>query len=79
MLKPLKDRVAQLEKKIEVLEAAQKQITDQLSDAAVYADAQRRSQLLSDFEKHKAELAKLTAEWEAQSLALEEKEAELAG
>jgi ATP-binding cassette, subfamily F, member 3 len=79
VLKPLKDRVAALEKKIESSEAAHKRVTEQLSDPAVYADAKRRSQLLVEFEEHKAALSKLTSEWETLSLELERKEAELSG
>ena len=77
VLKPLKDRIALLEKKIESAEAGQKQTTEQLSDPTVYADTKRRSELLSKFEEQKAELTKLTSEWEALSIELEEKEAAL--
>ncbi len=77
VIKPLKDRVTQLEAKIEETENAQKAITEQLSDAAVYADSAKRNQLLQDFETQRAALAKLTSEWEQRSLELEEKEAEL--
>jgi ATP-binding cassette subfamily F protein 3 len=77
VLKPLKDRLAQLEAKIEKMEASQKAATEQLSDPAVYADAQRRSGLLSDFESAKRELDKLTAQWEALTLEIEAKEAAL--
>ncbi|MET0343271.1 MAG: ABC-F family ATP-binding cassette domain-containing protein [Polyangiales bacterium] len=77
VIKPLKDRIAQLEQSIEAAESAQKAITEQLSDAAVYADAGKRSKLLQDFETQRAALAKLTSEWEQRSLELEEKEAEL--
>jgi ATP-binding cassette, subfamily F, member 3 len=77
VLKPLKERIATLEKKIEQIEAKQKETTDQLSDPTVYADTARRGKLLSTFEEHKAELLKLTSEWESASLELEEKEASL--
>jgi ATP-binding cassette subfamily F protein 3 len=77
VLKPLKDKLAQLEARIEKLEGAQKSVTEQLSDPAVYADAARRSSLLSDFERQKQELDKLTAQWEALTLEIEAKEAAL--
>jgi ATP-binding cassette subfamily F protein 3 len=79
VLKPLKERLSQLESKIEKLELGQKDVTEQLSDATVYADAARRGSLLSDFEKQKRELDKLTAQWEALTLEIEAKEAELEG
>jgi ATP-binding cassette, subfamily F, member 3 len=79
VLKPLKERLAQLESKIEKLELAQKSVTEQLSDAAVYADAARRGALMADFETQKRELDKLTAQWEALTLEIEAKEAALEG
>jgi ATP-binding cassette subfamily F protein 3 len=79
VLKPLKERVAQLEAKIEKLEAAQRAVTEQLSDGAVYADAARRGALLADFESQKRDLDKLTAQWEALTLEIEAKEAALEG
>ncbi|MEY4508087.1 MAG: hypothetical protein RLZZ450_209, partial [Pseudomonadota bacterium] len=77
VLKPLKDRIVALEKKIEPAELAQKKITEQLSDPAVYADTKKRDQLMVEFEQRKSELAKLTVEWEGLSLELEQKEAAL--
>lgn len=77
LLKPLRDRVAALEPKIEELEQLQKQTTEQLSDPAVYADARRRNELLSGFEERRAALAKLTDEWEQKTIELEQQEAEL--
>ncbi len=77
VLKPLKDRIATLEQMIEETERAHRAVTDQLADPAVYADTKRGGQLLTEFEERKAELAKLTGEWERLSLELEQKEAEL--
>jgi ATP-binding cassette subfamily F protein 3 len=77
VLKPLKDRIGAVEKKIEPAELAQKKITEQLSDPAVYSDTKKRDQLMAEFEQRKTELAKLTAEWESLSLELEKKEAAL--
>jgi ATP-binding cassette subfamily F protein 3 len=79
VLRPLKERLAQLEAKIAKVEALQKQVTEQLSDAAVYADAARRGKLLSEFEDNKRDLDKATAQWEALSLEIEAKEAEIGG
>jgi ATP-binding cassette subfamily F protein 3 len=73
-LKPLKERVAKVEKQIEAAESAQKQITEQLSDPAVYADSKKRDQLLATFNDKKADLAKLTQEWEKLSLEIEQHE-----
>ncbi|HEX6244232.1 MAG TPA: ABC-F family ATP-binding cassette domain-containing protein [Polyangiales bacterium] len=77
VLKPLKEKLAQLEGKIEKLETAQKGVTEQLSDAAVYADAQRRKTLLEEFESNKRDLDKLTSQWESLTLEIDEKEAAL--
>jgi ATP-binding cassette, subfamily F, member 3 len=77
-IKPLKERIAKVEKQIEAAETAQRAITEQLADQAVYSDAARRAKLMSDFTDRKSELTKLTTEWEALSLELEKKEAELA-
>ncbi|MFM2418381.1 MAG: hypothetical protein RL385_3104, partial [Pseudomonadota bacterium] len=52
--------------------------TEQLSDAAVYADAPRREKLLIGFERAKSELNRATEEWEALSLDIEARESELA-
>jgi ATP-binding cassette subfamily F protein 3 len=79
VLKPLKDKLAQLESKIEQLERAQKEVTEQLADVVVYADAQRRAGLLAQFQSNKQELDKLTAQWETLTLEVEAKESELAG
>ena len=77
LLKPLRDRVAWLEAKVEELERAQKETTEQLSDPAVYADAKRRNELLSSFEERRANLTKLTDEWEQKTLELETQESQL--
>jgi len=76
--KPLKDKIQKLEGEIEKLEQAQKEVTAQLSDGAVYADAKRRGELLARFEEQKSELQKRTAAWEEATLELEAKEAALA-
>ena len=78
-LKPLKERVAKVEKQIEAAESAQRQATEKLSDAAVYADAKKRDELLATFNEKKLELAKLTQEWEKLSLEIEQKEADPEG
>jgi ATP-binding cassette, subfamily F, member 3 len=77
VLKPLRDKLAKVEGAVAKLEDAQKLTTEQLSDPAVYADAARRSKLLAEFERTKAELAKLTEQWESLSLEIEAREAEL--
>jgi len=77
-IKPLKERIGKVEKQIEAAETAQRAITEQLADPAVYSDAPRRAKLMTEFTDRKNELSKLTTEWEALSLELEKKEAELA-
>jgi ATP-binding cassette subfamily F protein 3 len=78
-LKPLRDKVQKLENAIEDAERAHKDVTAQLADPLVYADAARRNGLLQTFEAQKEVLSKLTNEWEVATLALEAKEAELLG
>ena len=78
-LKPLKERVAKVEKQIEAAESAQRQVTEKLSDAAVYADGKKRDELLATFNEKKLELSKLTQEWEKLSLEIEKMETELEG
>jgi ATP-binding cassette subfamily F protein 3 len=77
VLKPLKDRIAAVETKIEAAEVAHRATTELLSDPTVYADTKRRGELLAKFDEQKAELAKLTSEWEALGLELEAKETAL--
>ncbi len=76
-LKPLKDKLQKLEGEIDKLEQGQKDVTAQLSDGAVYADAKRRGDLLMRFEEQKSYLQKHTAAWEELTLELESKEAGL--
>jgi ATP-binding cassette subfamily F protein 3 len=78
VLKPLRDKLAKLEARVAELEESQRVTTEQLSDAAVYADAPRREKLLIGFERTKSELNRATEEWEALSLDLEARESELA-
>jgi ATP-binding cassette subfamily F protein 3 len=77
VLKPLREKVEKLEKEIAKLEDKQKQVTEQLSDGAVYADAAKRNALLKSFDEQKGELVLLTAQWEEATIALEAKETEL--
>ncbi len=76
-LKPLKDKIQKLESEIEKLEQAQKDVTAQLADGGVYADAKRRGELLSRFEEQRVDLQKRSALWEAATLELEAAEAVL--
>jgi ATP-binding cassette subfamily F protein 3 len=77
-LKPLERKVAELEDRIAMLEAEQKERGSLLSDPAVYADAKRRDGLLADYQSTQDKLDELTARWEAAVEALEVAEAELA-
>jgi ATP-binding cassette subfamily F protein 3 len=78
VLKPLREKVQKLEARIEALEAQKKEVTEQLGDASVYADAKKRNDLLKKFEETKDELELLTSQWEAASVELEQRESELA-
>jgi len=73
-LKPIKDKLTLMESKIEKLEASQREITEKLSDPAVYADSKRRDGLMAEFELNKRELDKLTQQWEALTLEIDAKE-----
>jgi ATP-binding cassette subfamily F protein 3 len=63
-LKPLEKKVADLEERINVLEAEQKTRSAELSDPSVYDDAPRRNKLLSDFQSAQDKLDELNPRWE---------------
>jgi ATP-binding cassette subfamily F protein 3 len=77
-LGPLQDKVATLEARIAELERGQKDRSEALADAAVYEDAARRDQLLSDYRRAAEKLEELTLRWEHAAKELERAEAELA-
>jgi ATP-binding cassette subfamily F protein 3 len=78
-LGPLEKQVAQLEARIETLEAEQKVRSAELSDPAVYADAPRRNKLLADFQGAQDKLEELTTRWEQAAAELQSALAEHAG
>ena len=78
-LGPLEKQVAQLEARIETIEAEQKVRSAELSDPAVYADAPRRNKLLADFQSAQDKLEELTARWEQAAAELQSAQAEHAG
>jgi ATP-binding cassette subfamily F protein 3 len=76
-LGPLEKQVAQLEERISALEAEQKVRSTELSDPAVYDDAQRRNRLLTEYQTTADKLEELTARWEAAMAELEAAKTEL--
>ncbi|HUH00519.1 MAG TPA: ABC-F family ATP-binding cassette domain-containing protein [Kofleriaceae bacterium] len=77
VLGPIEKRVGDLEARISELEQAQAERSAQLSDAAVYADAGRRNELLNAFQKAAEKLTELTNRWEGAQEELEEASASL--
>jgi ATP-binding cassette subfamily F protein 3 len=69
---PLQKRITQLESEIATLEETQRQRNLQLADPALYEDAARRQQVLSDYQTDGARLAELTDQWELAQAELEE-------
>ncbi len=78
LLNPIKKRIDRLEQRIAKLEEQQKERSARLSDPAVYDDASRRNQLLSDYQKADDKLAELNGRWEVAASELEAAEARLA-
>jgi ATP-binding cassette subfamily F protein 3 len=70
-LGPLENQVAQLEARIETLEAEQKVRSAELADPTVYGDAARRNKLLADFQAAQDKLEELTSRWEKAAAELE--------
>ncbi len=62
--KPLRDRIAALEARIEALEQEERAATEALADPALYQDFARAKPLIERQHAAKEELARLYAEWE---------------
>jgi ATP-binding cassette, subfamily F, member 3 len=77
LIGPIEKRIADLEARIATLETEQTQRSADLSDPAVYADDNRRNQLLNAFQDAQTKLDELTGRWEASVEELEKAEAEL--
>jgi ATP-binding cassette, subfamily F, member 3 len=75
-LGPLEKQVAQLEARIETLEAEQKVRSAELADPSVYSDAPRRNKLLADFQEAQDKLEELTSRWETAAAELQAARAE---
>ena len=75
-LGPLEKQVAQLEARIETLEAEQKVRSVEQADPTVYGDAPRRNKLLADFQAAQDKLEELTARWEQAAAELQSVRAE---
>jgi ATP-binding cassette subfamily F protein 3 len=71
LLGPLEKKVAELEERISGLEVEQAARSAELSDAAVYADAARRRELLGAYQKGQEKLDELNSRWEAASTELD--------
>jgi ATP-binding cassette subfamily F protein 3 len=76
-LGPLEKKVAELEERINVVEAEQKTRSAELSDPTVYDDAKRRNKLLSDFQAAQDKLDELNPRWERAMAELEAAKAAL--
>jgi len=77
-LGPLEKKVTELEERITKLETAQSARSAELADPAVYADDERRKQLLRDFQTDQEKLDDLTTRWESAAKELESARAKLA-
>jgi ATP-binding cassette, subfamily F, member 3 len=75
-LGPLEKLVAQLEERVDALEAEQKVRSAELADPTVYDDAARRIKLLNDYQAAADKLDELTARWEKAAAELEAARAE---
>ncbi|ABS25087.1 ABC-F family ATP-binding cassette domain-containing protein [Anaeromyxobacter sp. Fw109-5] len=62
--KPLRERIAALEARIEALEREEREATEALADPALYQDFARAKPLIERQHAAKEELARLYAEWE---------------
>jgi ATP-binding cassette, subfamily F, member 3 len=71
VLGPLEKKVAELEERISGLEVEQATRSAELSDPAVYADATRRRELLTSYQKGQEKLDELNSRWEAASTELD--------
>jgi ATP-binding cassette subfamily F protein 3 len=76
-LGPIKKQVADLEKRIAVLEAEKKQAETQLADPAVFADSGRSTPLVTQYRDASQKLEELYARWEHQQEQLTAAEAAL--
>jgi ATP-binding cassette subfamily F protein 3 len=78
VLKPLETQVKELEERIASLESAQAVRSEALSDPEVYADKDKRNELLNGFQTAATELEGLSQEWEKVSEELEKTKEKLA-
>lgn len=63
-LKPLKNRLSEIEKTIETMESRQKEIETEMADPAFYDDAERVKGVSLEYEKIKTDMAELLNKWE---------------
>ncbi len=75
-LKPLRDKLAQLEARVEAAQAELDRLVEEMVDPQAYGDAQRWARLSRDHDRAKARVERLTGQWEELALELEEKEKE---
>ena len=68
---PLEREAAELEARIEALEATQRERNLQLADPALYDDPPRRERVLGEYQRDAAELSELTERWELAQARLE--------
>jgi ATP-binding cassette subfamily F protein 3 len=65
-LRPIKNEIAQLEKRIGELEAEQKEIEPKLADPAFYGDFAKSGPMLAKYQQNREKLEELYARWEHQ-------------
>ena len=68
---PIEKEVKSLERRIELLEEAQRERSVALSDPATYEDAEKRRLLLGNYQRDADELESLTSRWEIKSAQFE--------
>jgi len=73
-LKPLRDKLADLEAKVEAAQAELDRVVQEMVDPEAYGDAQRWAELSRTHDRAKARVERLTSQWEEVALELEEKE-----
>ena len=76
-LTPIKSELRNIEKRIETLEQKESELSQLLSDPAVYSDPEQNQPLIAEYNEVKGELQKLMNDWEETQLRLEEVESRL--
>ena len=75
-IKKLQQNVQKLEQQVEAAEAKKQALARQLEDPAIWRDGPRADGLQKEFQAASAQLAKLTADWEAEATKLQQLESQ---